>query len=145
MNFAEAIRTCLRKYETFEGRAQREEFWYWILFRYTVLLIAVIIGITSFGTESGIDSDAGVNLSLFGPSLLFVVAFGPLSFIVAIVSWLPSLSVFVRRLHDHNKSGWWYWLGLIPIVGPIVLLVWMCTRGNSVDNRFGPAPSPRVR
>jgi len=57
-----------------------------------------------------------------------------------LASFLPAISVIVRRLHDTDRSGWWYWIGLIPLVGAILLLVWFCTRGTSGPNRFGPDP-----
>jgi len=53
---------------------------------------------------------------------------------------LPSLAVNVRRLHDIDKSGWFIFIAIIPLVGPIVLLVWHCQRGTLGDNRFGPDP-----
>ena len=60
--------------------------------------------------------------------------------LVALAFLLPSLSVLVRRLHDVDRSGWWYWIVLIPIVGAILILVWFCTEGTQGDNRFGPDP-----
>lgn len=57
-----------------------------------------------------------------------------------LVSFLPAISVTVRRLHDLGKSGWWYWLGLIPLVGAIILLVWFCRKGAAEPNDFGPDP-----
>ena len=53
---------------------------------------------------------------------------------------LPSISVCVRRMHDINKSGWWLWIGLVPLVGGIVLLVFACTEGTNGPNRYGPDP-----
>ena len=53
---------------------------------------------------------------------------------------LPNLSVGARRLHDTDRSGWWLLLGLIPIVGTIVLIIWFCQRGDDHPNRFGDPP-----
>jgi uncharacterized membrane protein YhaH (DUF805 family) len=53
---------------------------------------------------------------------------------------LPYLAVTVRRLHDLDKSGWWWLIGFIPLVGAIILLVWFCQRGTVGPNRFGPDP-----
>jgi uncharacterized membrane protein YhaH (DUF805 family) len=53
---------------------------------------------------------------------------------------IPSLAVFVRRLHDIDKSGWWFFIGLIPIIGAIWLLVLLCMEGNAGDNSYGPSP-----
>ena len=53
---------------------------------------------------------------------------------------LPSLAVGVRRLHDIDKSGWWLLIVIIPIIGWVLLLVWVCTKGTLGPNRFGPDP-----
>jgi uncharacterized membrane protein YhaH (DUF805 family) len=55
---------------------------------------------------------------------------------------LPQLAVSARRLHDTNRSGWWLLIALVPLVGPIVLLVWFCQKSEAVANRFGPPPLP---
>ncbi|MBV9750069.1 MAG: DUF805 domain-containing protein [Acetobacteraceae bacterium] len=62
------------------------------------------------------------------------------STILSIVFFLPSLAVTARRLHDIGRSGWWMLISLVPIVGSIVLLVWLCTRGYEGPNRFGSDP-----
>jgi uncharacterized membrane protein YhaH (DUF805 family) len=59
---------------------------------------------------------------------------------VGLINFLPSLSVLVRRLHDTDHSGWWYWICLIRFVGLILLLIWFCTRGTWGSNRFGLDP-----
>ena len=53
---------------------------------------------------------------------------------------LPSIAVAVRRLHDLDRSGWWILIGLIPLIGWIILIVWYCSRGTVGPNRFGPDP-----
>lgn len=63
----------------------------------------------------------------------------PLGLIFAIVMILPAISAQVRRLHDIGRTGWWWWISLIPGIGPIVLLVFACLESEPVDNRFGPA------
>jgi uncharacterized membrane protein YhaH (DUF805 family) len=52
---------------------------------------------------------------------------------------LPGVAVMVRRLHDIDRSGWWWLIAFIPLVGAILLIVWLCTRGTPGPNRFGPA------
>jgi uncharacterized membrane protein YhaH (DUF805 family) len=54
--------------------------------------------------------------------------------------FLPSISVTVRRLHDTDHSGWWWWIGLIPLVGIIVLIVWWATPGTRGPNKYGEDP-----
>jgi uncharacterized membrane protein YhaH (DUF805 family) len=60
--------------------------------------------------------------------------------IVIFGTLLPHLAVSVRRLHDVNRTGWWYLLGFVPLLGAIVLLVWFCTDGTRGPNRFGADP-----
>jgi uncharacterized membrane protein YhaH (DUF805 family) len=116
MDFSQAIKTCLNKYATFSGRAQRSEYWYFFLF----LVIANIVA-----------------------SVLDSVIFGdiPVLYLIATLALLvPSIAAGVRRLHDTDKSGWWLLLGLIPFVGAIVLIVLLCQRGTVGTNQFGPDP-----
>jgi uncharacterized membrane protein YhaH (DUF805 family) len=60
--------------------------------------------------------------------------------VYALGTWLPAISVTVRRLHDTNRHGGWFWLQLLPLVGIIILFVWMVSRGTEGDNDHGPAP-----
>ncbi|AVW92837.1 DUF805 domain-containing protein [Celeribacter baekdonensis] len=119
MTFLTAIKTCFSKYITFSGRASRSEYWYFTLF---TLLAA-------FGTLA-LDIVLASNLGL--PPIFYTVAS------IAII--LPSLSVLVRRLHDVNKSGWWYFIGFVPLVGVLLILYWAVSKGTSGPNRFGPDP-----
>ena len=121
MEFGEAIRTCLRKYATFSGRASRSEFWYFQLF----------VTITSFVAEI-------LDRPLFSSSEAFN---GPLSWIVTVVFIVPSIAVASRRLHDDDKTGWLQLIGL-TVVGLIPLIVWWATRGTRGDNRYGADPIP---
>ena len=114
MGFGEAVVTCFRKYIVFSGRAQRPEYWYWFLFEVLVSILAAIVDHAIFGTKIGLIS------TLTGVGLL-----------------LPSLAVAVRRLHDIDRSGWWILIGLVPLGGIIILLVFACLRGTPGTNRFG--------
>ena len=60
--------------------------------------------------------------------------------LVALAMLLPGLAVMVRRLHDTGHSGWWYWIWLVPLIGGILLLVWLCSRGTVGDNTYGSDP-----
>jgi uncharacterized membrane protein YhaH (DUF805 family) len=117
MSFSTAIQTCLSKYATFEGRAGRPEYWYFYLF-FVVAYIPLIV--------------IAVALPKIGWILLAVFVLGMI---------VPSLAATVRRLHDTNHSGWWYWISLIPLVGGIVLLVFLATAGTPGANDFGPVPA----
>ena len=122
MGFGDAVRTCWRKYGDFDGRAQRSEFWWWILF-VTLLQIAASIVLT-------------VLLIVF-QNAGFLQWLGVLIFMIVVLAViLPSIAVSVRRLHDRDLSGWWYLLGFVPF-GSIVLLVWDVLGGTRAPNRYG--------
>ena len=127
MNFVEAVKSGYANYVNFSGRAQRSAYWWWVLFQVGVgLAIALIEGGGSFSRGAG--------------SMQFAVVGGTFSMIWSLINLLPGLAVAVRRLHDLDKSGWWLLIGLIPLVGAIILLVWFCSRGTSGANRFGADP-----
>lgn len=117
MGFGEAIQSVFSKYATFSGRARRSEYWYFVLLQ--VIVTAVLNGLYS-ATESVAFS---VILVLFDLALL-----------------VPSLAVCWRRLHDIGRSGGYYFFVLIPLVGWILLLVWMCQDSQPGANQYGPNP-----
>ncbi len=121
-SFAQAIDICLQNYVGFAGRAPRSEYWYWALF---CILLGLVVGFVS-----------GFLAVIVHEKALYGIALAVLNLAIL----LPSISVIVRRLHDVGRSGWWYFIGLVPLVGPILLLVWFCTRGTTGQNRFGPDP-----
>ena len=102
---------ALKKYAVFNGRASRKEYWHFILLNLVLIVLATIADLT-----------------------------GTLGAIVTLTLLLPSLAVSVRRLHDIDKSGWWYLVILVPLVGIIIVLFWFCTRGTQGANRFGTDP-----
>jgi uncharacterized membrane protein YhaH (DUF805 family) len=110
MTFGESISTCFSKYATFNGRAPRSEYWWFVLFTFLVSLATGMVSQTLSG--------------LFSLAVL-----------------LPSLAVGVRRLHDIDKSGWFLLLGLIPIVGWIILIVWAAQEGKEPNRFSAVAPS----
>lgn len=119
MNYYRAV---LNKYAEFSGRAQRAEYWYFVLFNFLIGLGLTVVGSIIFTKGVG----QGLN-TLYSLAVL-----------------IPSLAVGVRRLHDIGKSGWWLFLMLIPLVGPIWLLVLMVTDSNPGDNKYGPNPKLTV-
>lgn len=60
--------------------------------------------------------------------------------LIALATIVPSLAAVARRLHDINKSGWYYFIALIPFIGGIILLVWLFTHGNRLENNYGTDP-----
>ena len=119
MSFQDAVRTCLQqKYAAFSGRARRSEYWFFVLFTFIVQVIASIL-------------DALFHLR-YGNS-------GLIENLASLALLLPGLGVAVRRLHDTGRSGWWVLLGLIPIIGWIVLIVFF-VQDSQADNQYGPTP-----
>ena len=105
------------KYAEFSGRARRSEYWYFILFNVLVGIALGIIDSVLFGHRMNVFS------SLYN---LFV--------------FVPSLAVAVRRLHDIGKSGWWWLIMLIPIIGWIWFIILMATDSVPGKNQYGPYP-----
>src|SRR5262245_48694679 len=123
MGFGQAISSCLSKFFTFAGRAPRSEYWYFYLF--WMLCVGAGAGLDVALGTAAYDEDGA-----FDAGVVMVLA--------VLIFFFPYLSASVRRLHDIDRSGWWVWLGLIPIVGGLILLVWSCTRGTEGNNRYGP-------
>jgi uncharacterized membrane protein YhaH (DUF805 family) len=120
MEFAEAIQSCFKQYIGFTGRARRSEYWWFALFGVIVSIVADLID-TVLGTMSE-DTNVGVVGGIAGLALL-----------------LPGIAVAIRRLHDTSRSGWWILIGLVPIVGWIVLIVFY-VQDSHPDNKYGPSP-----
>jgi uncharacterized membrane protein YhaH (DUF805 family) len=82
--------------------------------------------------------------ALFGfiAGICLSIVYAPLGIAFDLAILLPDLAVAVRRLHDFDRSGWWLLLGLIPIIGWIVLLIWYCKPSDPLPNRFGDPPLP---
>lgn len=117
MDLSTSIKVCFKKYATFEGRAQRSEFWYFCLF-------CLLVGIVTLY----------IDISVLGYSV--EEEYTPLNTIAYLAVFIPSISVTARRLHDIGKSGWWMLLALTGI-GIILLIVWYATEGEKKKNRFG--------
>ena len=105
----------LKKYAVFSGRARRKEYWMFLLFN-------IIIGLV-LGVLEGLAGGPGVLGSIYGLAVL-----------------IPGIAVSARRLHDTDRSGWWLLIGLIPLIGAIVLLVFMVQDSQPGENQYGPNP-----
>lgn len=117
VSFKEAVeRAIMQNYCNFDGRASRSEYWWYVLFN---TLLGFAIGIVFVWSETMMDIVSGVA----GLALL-----------------LPGLGLAVRRLHDIGKSGWWLLIGLIPLIGAIILLIWYCKESQMQPNEYGPVP-----
>jgi uncharacterized membrane protein YhaH (DUF805 family) len=111
----------MRQYADFSGRARRKEYWMFILFNVIFAIIAMVL-----------DNVLGLNFEEGSG--------GPIYIIYALIALIPGLAVAVRRLHDVGKSGWMFFIVLIPIIGSIWLLVLMCSEGESSSNAYGSNP-----
>ena len=129
MTFTEVARNVYSNYATFKGRASRSEFWKFVVFM-AIVLIVLSLPLIATG---GMTGEPGSGLSILVTVSLLAVG------IFTLVTLLPYLAVLVRRLHDTDRSGWWYWIALVPFVGGVVLLVLLALSGTPGDNRFGPA------
>ena len=126
MDFQTALRSFWTRYRDFKGRSRRSEYWFIQLFL-VVTNIAVAI----------------IDLALMGWDVDRFVANGGggiVGLVWILVTIVPALAVLVRRLHDTGKSGWWALVGLLPLVGAIVLLVFTVTDSSPGENKFGPSP-----
>lgn len=109
----------LRRYAVFDGRAHRTEFWMFVLWSAVVSLALTVLDLAL-----GLYGDYG----------------GPISGVYSLAILIPSLAVGSRRLHDIGRSGWWQLIGLIPLVGLVILIVWWARRGDPQPNEHGPEP-----
>lgn len=111
----------LKHYAVFSGRARRKEYWFFVLFNSIVALALLIIDQQAGNYDP--ESNTGLLNSIY--SLLVLI---------------PSIAVSVRRLHDTDRSGWWLLLLFIPIVGWLVILLFLVFKGSDGENRFGNDP-----
>jgi uncharacterized membrane protein YhaH (DUF805 family) len=109
-----------KNYINFQGRARRKAYWMFALFN----IIAVIV----IGLIEGTLGLSGQN------------GYGILTGLYSLAIILPGLAVAARRLHDTGRSAWWLLIGLVPLVGPIVLLVFFVQDSQPGSNQYGPNP-----
>ena len=113
---------CLtKKYACFSGRARRQDYWLFVLFN---IIAGIIVGVIS-----------GVLVSVTN-----VTAFAFLGTIYNLAVLIPSFAVLFRRLHDTGRSGWWWLIAFIPLIGIIVLIVFCCLDSQPGENQYGPNP-----
>ena len=119
----------LGKYAVFAGRARRKEYWMFLLFNMIFSVVAIVAD------------------NLFGSTFIFgdgyyktSTIYGWIYLIYILATFLPGISVFVRRMHDIGKSGWWFFIFFIPIIGWIWGMVLLCKDSNFGDNKYGSSP-----
>ena len=127
-SFGQAFSRFFKKYAIFHGRASRSEFWWWFLAN--AIIAGVLYGFTyTVGNPMMVTTDSGV------PIPVFTVAHIPYT-IWVLATFIPWLALSWRRLHDTNRSGGWWFIGLIPFVGGIILLVFFLLPPDPAGSRF---------
>jgi uncharacterized membrane protein YhaH (DUF805 family) len=111
----------LKKYAVLSGRARRTEYWMFALFT-TLIAFGLII----------LDTTTGVANKSAG--------FGVLTALYMLATFIPGFAVSVRRLHDIGRSAWWLLIGIVPLIGGLVLLIFTVMDGERGENRYGPNP-----
>ena len=118
-------KVVFENYANFKGRAKRSEYWYFTLVN---LLLVIPLGVWTTIAES----NGQYTLSLAAQVIYIIVLLGTL---------IPGLAVAVRRLHDLDKHGSNLFFYFVPFVGPIMLLVWLCSEGTIGNNKYGRDPN----
>ncbi|WP_284126054.1 DUF805 domain-containing protein [Parerythrobacter aestuarii] len=116
-----------KRYADFSGRSRRKEYWMFFLF---VMIVYIVLWMLGGGMAEMDDPYAEPEMNIWMIALV----------IFALATFIPGLAVQVRRFHDQDKSGWFVLLGFIPLVGGLIVLVFMCLEGTRGENRFGPDP-----
>lgn len=111
-----AFSKAFSNFATFSGRASRSEFWWFVLASFLVSLVALFLDYLLI--------DITLQVTVF-------------YWIWYLVALLPTLAVGARRLHDTNRTGWWQLIGLVPLVGIIVLIVFWAQEGERKANQYG--------
>jgi len=117
MNYYQAVQSGFRNYFNFKTRAPRSEYWYWVLFTTLGSIVFGVLDTYIFPTSA-----SGVLAPLF-----------------TLATIIPGFAVSIRRLHDIDRTGWWFLL-VFTLIGAVVLFVWACFKGTTGSNRFGPDP-----
>ena len=130
MSFSNAVKAYFLKWNDFRTRSSRSEYWWATLF----------VALASYPVGGVIGGLIGFTFALAGfsePAMLIALLIAMLPVQLFIIT--ASTCLVIRRLHDVDRSGWWY-LIIFTIVGMIPLLIWYCTKGTEGYNRFGKDP-----
>ncbi len=117
MTFNDSIKFCFTKgYCSIQGRASRSEYWWFTLCCCCLSFAAIIVDVIIFSGQSIVQA------------------------LMLCVCAIPAVTVAIRRLHDLDRSGWWYLICFVPLIGGVVLLIWFVSKGTIGENRFGSSP-----
>ena len=135
MNFTDAVKAYFLKWNDFRSRSSRSEYWWATLFLtlasfpvgFIIGFVIAILFLTAGFSETTMEIAVGIVML---PIQIFII--------------IASTCLVIRRLHDVDKSGWWY-LIIFTIIGIIPLLIWYCSKGTNGDNRFGKDPLEQLQ
>jgi len=128
MQFVDDVKRSFIKYFDFSSRSSRSEYWFFTLFVFLIYLLGYFI-------EYLITGDALFDKLLAEPSIITNS-----EIIIYLATVIPTSSLYVRRLHDVNRSGWWLLIAF-TIIGLVPLLYWSgFKKGDKEGNRFGSNP-----
>lgn len=130
-SFGQAVSRYFKKYATFSGRASRSEYWWVFLFNAIIGVVVWILALV-FGV-AGAQVNSATGQVLPGPGYFVVIG---LAGLWGLATLIPGLAISWRRLHDTNKSGGFWFLGFIPLVGGIIVLVLMLLDTDPAGARF---------
>lgn len=136
--FMTAVSRAFSRYCNFRGRASRSEYWWFYLFN---LIVGIIITCV-FGGSGYLEYLRTAFTNPMKASGMFISGtMSTISWIWGIITLLPSLGLFWRRMHDAGHSGWWWLWILLPLVGWIIILVALCKASVPGENKYGPVPN----
>ena len=135
MNFTDAVKAYFLKWNDFRSRSSRSEYWWATLFvtlasfpvGFIIGFVISILFLTAGFSETTMEIVVGIVML---PIQIFII--------------IASTCLVIRRLHDVDKSGWWY-LIIFTIIGIIPLLIWYCSKGTDGENRFGKDPLEQLQ
>jgi len=152
MSFIDSIKTCLKKYATFSGRARRSEFWWFYLVCYAVNIIFYIPFNILMAKKQALINE-GISIAMSGGDYTALESQDPTTSIIVLgIIWglvmlallIPQLSAMCRRLHDVGKSGHMMWLFLVCGVGGLVPLIMCIPDGKPQPNQYGESPKYKL-
>ncbi|AEB77448.1 DUF805 domain-containing protein [Clostridium botulinum] len=125
MGIIKNYKKVISQYAKFDGRATRKEYWYFALANILIALSLYTIWVILKPNSKFLDDN-------------------PLTIVYTILTFVPSLAVSVRRLHDTNKSGWWMLLCFIPVID-LLLLLMFCGTSDVTSNKYGPIDDDNIK
>ena len=130
VSMPEAIKLLFKNYANFRGRSSRSEYW-WVYLAQQIVFFPLCMAFQVL--EYMVKDGYGITIGF----AIIMACVGLFMFMLAMALLVPVLALACRRLHDIGKSGWWLFIDLIPIVGSIILIVWMIRGSDPGENEFG--------